>query len=59
MRAQCPRCHCVVAQAKNCEGPNFCPQCHKLFRVREPKTPAWVLGVVTILIANWQILCHR
>ncbi len=47
-------------QTKNREGPNFCPHCQVLFRVPEPpKMPPWILGVLTVLVANWQIICRR
>ena len=57
MRTNCPYCNQRVAQARNWDGPNFCPQCLKLFYVpAEPKTPPWILGVLVILVANWQII---
>ncbi len=59
MHTLCPRCQAVVVQTQNREGPNFCPHCHVLFRVPDVQLPPWILGVLTILMANWQILCHR
>lgn len=57
MRAICPYCNQHVAQARNADGPNFCPSCLKLFYVPEdPKMPPWILGVLVILVANWQIM---
>jgi len=45
-----------VVQAKNLSGPNFCPHCHKLFRVRIPeKLPPWIWGVLVVLAANLQL----
>lgn len=58
MRVLCPYCNGRLAQAKNPDGPNFCPTCQKLFYVpEEPHVPPWILGVLVILIANWQIVC--
>jgi hypothetical protein len=46
-------------QAKNKDGPNFCPECGKLFYVPDdPKMPPWILGVLVVLVANWQIIVH-
>ena len=57
MRFNCPHCGRRVTQARNWEGPNFCPKCLKLFYVpEEPKMPPWILGVLVILVANWQII---
>ena len=57
MRVDCPYCKGHVIQAKNVDGPNFCPECQKLFYVpEEPKLPPWILGVLVILVANWQII---
>ena len=60
MHTQCPHCQALVVQTKNREGPNFCPHCHVLFRVPEPpKMPPWILGVLTVLVANWQIISRQ
>jgi hypothetical protein len=57
MRVYCPHCGGCVAQAKNLDGPNFCPMCRRLFYVAEPpELPVWILGVVTVLVAHWQII---
>lgn len=57
MRAKCPYCNQRLAQAKNLDGPNFCPACEKLFYVPdEPRMPPWILGILVILMANWQII---
>ena len=57
MRFHCPHCSQLVAQARNLEGPNFCPKCNKLFVLPLPKKmPPWILGVLTVLTANWQIM---
>jgi hypothetical protein len=57
MRVHCPYCDERVVQARNLDGPNFCPKCRKLFYVpEEPKTPSWIQGVLVILVANWQII---
>jgi len=45
-----------VKQAKNREGPNFCPHCQRLFSpLPEEPLPAWIWGVLVFLTANWQI----
>lgn len=59
MQVQCPHCQALVSQTKNTEGPNFCPKCRRLFRAQERKLPAWILGVLTILVINWQIISHH
>jgi hypothetical protein len=60
MRVSCPYCTRRVVQAKNLDGPNFCPECRKLFYVpEEPKLPPWILGILVILVANWQILSQQ
>jgi hypothetical protein len=57
MRVRCPNCDSPVTQAKNLDGPNFCPHCQKLFYVpEEERVPPWILGVLVILVANWQIM---
>jgi hypothetical protein len=59
MNAQCPYCNGHVKQVRNSDGPNFCPDCQKLFYVpEEPKMPPWILGVVVILMADWQIMSY-
>ena len=56
MRVYCPYCTGHVAQAKNVDGPNFCPQCRKLFYVPEEiQVPSWVFGVLVVLVGNWQL----
>ena len=57
MRVNCPHCNQRVVQARNREGPNFCAMCEKLFYLpEEPTMPPWILGVLVILVANWQII---
>jgi hypothetical protein len=57
MQIHCPYCDGFVKQEKNPDGPNFCPECRKLFYVpEEPMMPSWILGVLVILVANWQIV---
>jgi hypothetical protein len=59
MRPRCPNCCRLVGQGKNVDGPNYCPQCRKLFFVPPPESiPPWILGVVVILMANSQITFH-
>ncbi len=57
MRVECIYCKRLVIQAKNHDGPNYCPQCRHLFYVPEERQmPPWILGVLVILVANWQIV---
>ena len=60
MRCRCPYCANRFWQTRNTEGAQFCRRCHQLFVAPpEEKTPSWVLGVVVILMANWQIISHH
>jgi len=57
MHVHCPLCDGRVKQPKNQDGPNFCPACQKLFYVPEdPKLPPWILGLLVVLMANWQFI---
>lgn len=57
MAVNCPICSQRIAQSRNREGPNYCTVCGKLFYVaEEPPMPPWILGVLVILVANWQIM---
>ena len=57
MRVYCPYCSGRLAQAKNRDGPNFCPVCRRLFYVPDDvPIPTWVLGVVVVLLGNWQVI---
>jgi len=59
MLLECPYCGHTTSQRRNCEGPNFCPACRKLFLVPpERQVPPWILGVVVVLIGNWQVMLH-
>jgi hypothetical protein len=63
MRCICPQCANVLDQDRNTDGLNYCPNCRNLFLIAAPRpVPPWVLGVVTVLLMNWQILfwhaCH-
>ena len=59
MRCDCPYCAHVVRQDRNLEGLNYCPNCKRLFLVLPPeRVPGWILGVVTVLLAHWQMMCH-
>ncbi len=59
MRIPCPYCQATIVQIMNRDGPNFCPQCRKLFYVSdEPSTPPWILGVLAILLCNLQIMAQ-
>jgi hypothetical protein len=53
-----------LTQARNLDGPNYCPKCRKLFDAPpEPKMPPWILGVVVFLAANcqnhWQMMLQQ
>ena len=57
MHVECPKCKALVVQAKNRDGPNFCPNCFQLFFLpEEQKMPSWILGVLVILVANLQVV---
>jgi hypothetical protein len=60
MRVHCPHCNAKLMQAKNTDGPNFCYSCQKLFYVPEDRpVPSWILGVLVILVVNWQNMLNR
>jgi hypothetical protein len=47
----------MVVQTMNRDGPNFCEKCNCLFYApEERKMPAWILGVLVILVANLQLI---
>jgi hypothetical protein len=57
MHTECPHCQSMVVQTRNREGPNFCPNCKNLFNAPEQrKLSPWILGVLTILVANLQMI---
>ncbi len=57
MKCTCTHCGKLVHQDVNLDGHNYCVYCGNLFLVRiERKVPAWMWGVVAVLLANWQIL---
>jgi hypothetical protein len=57
MRTNCPQCQAVVVQKKNRDGPNFCPNCRRLFYACNDRTvPTWILGILVILLANLQMM---
>jgi hypothetical protein len=54
VRCLCPHCRQLVVQVRNRTGPNFCPQCGKLFSPPSALTvPLWILGVLVILAASY------
>ena len=56
-RFECPFCSQRFVQDENPDGPNFCPTCRRLFLVQcFRKVPAWILGVVVVLMARWLAL---
>jgi hypothetical protein len=58
-RYHCPYCSQRFVQARNLDGPNFCPTCRRLFLVRCIRSvPVWILGVVVVLAARWLLLAH-
>ncbi len=57
MRTKCPGCQAVVVQKKNRDGPNFCPNCRRLFYAYEDRIiPKWVVGILLILLANLELM---
>ena len=59
MRCDCPHCSYVVRQDRNVEGLNYCPNCKRLFLVPPAEGVApWILGVVAVLMAHWQLMAH-
>jgi hypothetical protein len=59
MRCTCPICAEVLVQNRNVDGLNYCMHCQNLFLVPPPRTvPTWILGVLTVMMANWQMLCR-
>ena len=59
MRVYCPHCNEQITQRRNYEGPNFCPACQRLFLLPpERPVPPWILGVVVVLMGNWQVVLH-
>jgi hypothetical protein len=54
----CKYCSKLISQARNRDGPNYCPKCHALFYVPPPRpVPPWILGVLVVLTANWRLTC--
>jgi ribosomal protein L37AE/L43A len=58
MRCLCPHCSQLLVQDRNESGINFCPNCQKLFHGIEV-VPPWILGVLVVLMATWQIIYHH
>ncbi len=57
MRTNCPHCQALVVQAKNRDGPNFCPKCCCLFELPEGQImPTWIYGVLVFLTVNLQFI---
>jgi hypothetical protein len=59
MTIQCTVCNALVLQAKNRDGPNFCPNCNSLFVPVEKHVPPWILGVLVFLMGNLQVISQR
>jgi hypothetical protein len=59
MRCYCPYCLQLVNKGKDAEGLQYCRCCRRLF-VAPPRrgVPPWILGVLVVLMANWQIICR-
>ena len=55
MRCLCPHCFEVVAEDKSGSGINFCPYCQTLFKAIKKEMPPWILGVLVVVMANWQL----
>jgi uncharacterized protein (DUF983 family) len=59
MNCLCPHCTRLIVQDRNVEGLNYCTHCGKLFLMPPPgKLPPWILGVLVVLTANWQMVCR-
>lgn len=58
MRCTCPNCAEVLIQNRSVRGLNYCTTCHQFFLVAPESVPTWILGVLTVLVANWQMLCR-
>ena len=56
---ECSVCHAMFFQARNRDGPNFCPICHSLFQSIEKKVPTWILGILVFLMGNLQFISQR
>jgi hypothetical protein len=60
MRCHCPRCFQLVDKCAQPGGLQYCSNCRTLFLAAPPYlVPPWVLGVLTVVVAAWQIICHR
>jgi hypothetical protein len=60
MRCICPLCAAELNQDRNAEGLNYCTHCRSLFLIAPEKPiPTWILGVLTFLMANLQLLHWR
>jgi hypothetical protein len=50
----------LVNKGPNAQGLQYCTNCRTLFvAAPQRKTPPWIFGVLAILLAHWQIICHR
>ena len=56
MRCNCPICLHLVIQDRYRERLNFCPNCRSLFVMPSKRMPSWILGVLVVLTANWQLM---
>jgi hypothetical protein len=59
MRCHCPRCCQLVKNDDKVEGLQYCRTCRRLFLVpAQPSVPPWILGVLVVLTAYWQMMCR-
>jgi hypothetical protein len=59
MQCYCPHCCQLVVQDRNVDGLQYCTSCKKIFCVPPKRTvPAWIWGVLAILVVNWLNMCH-
>jgi hypothetical protein len=59
MRCLCPRCRQLVKKGDGVEGLQYCRTCRRLFIVpRQPSVPPWILGILLVLAAHWQLICR-
>ncbi len=56
MHCNCPICSNPVIQSWQLEKVTFCPNCQSLFVMPTQKMPPWILGVLVILTATWQVM---
>jgi hypothetical protein len=57
MRYNCPFCSWEIVSPDDTGSVGFCSNCRSLFRAPLPQqVPPWILGVLVVLVGNWQVL---